>query len=116
VTSAVTETKYVAPAGYVARHDADFVDVVVGHLIRHQGEWCKLGQVFSCDVWEARDAVMVARRLGLVVLGDRTKGYRLVGFSRPRYVHLRAAAAWPPEDLPEQDPGQLTFIDDEAIE
>jgi len=116
VTTAVTETKYLAPTEYSARHDADFVDVVVGHLIRHQGEWCRLGHIFSCTVWEARDAVMIARRLGLVVLGDRTKGYRLVGFSRPRYVHLRAAAAWPPEDAPPGQPGQLTMLDDEAVE
>jgi hypothetical protein len=116
---APAQQRYLAPAGYNPRFDPDFVDAVVGHLLRSQGQWCRLGRVFSADVWSVRDAVMVARRLGLNVLGDRHLGYRIpleAPFQRPRYVHLRSAAAWPPEDSPADAPGQLTLIDDEAIE
>ena len=99
---------------YDPRHDPAFVDVVVSYLLHRSGEWCRLGQTFNADVWSVRDAVMVARRLGLIVQGGR-RGYRFLGFVRPRYVHLKSAASWPHSE-PHEVPGQLCVFDEAAVE
>lgn len=116
MTSVVTETKYLAPAGYQARHDPDFPDVIAGQLMRHVGEWVRFT---GYDSWAVRDVVQMLRRFGVNVLGSRQRGYSIpyeAPFRRARYVHLRAAAAWPPEDAPPDQPGQLTMLDDEAVD
>ena len=99
--------RHLPPEGYVARHDSSFVDVVIGYLILHQGEWVRLTRVFNSDPWACRDAVMVGRRIGLVILGDRQRGYRLVGFQRRPYVHLSRAHFTPAELLTAQERGEV---------
>lgn len=102
------EPVYVAQQDYNARHDADFPDVVIGHLLRHIGEWCQLGRVFNADVWAVRDAVEVARRIGINVLGDRQRGYCVPAgapFRRVRYLRVERASEWPVEETP----GQLSL-------
>jgi hypothetical protein len=96
VTVAVAEARYLAAGSYNPRHDPDFPDILIGDLLRHFGEWRQLGQIYAADVWAVRDVVEIGRRLGLVIEGDRQRGYRLVGFQRRRYVHVRKASAWPP--------------------
>ena len=98
---------------YNPRHDPHWPDIVVSYLLHRYGQWVQLGRVYGADVWAVRDAVMVARRLGLVVMGDRRRGYCCVGFVRPRYVHLRHAAEWPPQGHAEL-PGQMTLLSEEA--
>lgn len=90
------QPKYVASSSYQARHDADFADVVIGYLLAHYGSWCQLGRIFSADCEAVRDVVEAARNLGLVVVGDPKRGYRLVGFQRRRWVHAAKVASWPP--------------------
>ena len=46
-----------------------------------------------------------ARRVGLVIDGDRVRGYRFVRYSYVPRVRPDDVLAWPPEELP----GQLTL-------
>ena len=71
---------------YCARHDRDFINVVLGYLISHVGERVQLTKVFNADPWAVRDAVDVGRHHGLVITGRRGEaGYTLQPlFARPR--------------------------------
>ena len=99
------------------RCDRDFTDRVINELLRHHGEWVRLGRLLvSEDVPShercnaIRDAVSTGRRLGLQILGDRRRGYRLEGFCRPSWSRAPGPRTWPPpEDEP--DPGQLRLVE-----
>ena len=72
------------PADYCARHDPDFVDAVLTDLLAHFGELRHLEPLFRCDAWEARDAIVIGRRVGLVIVAEQGRpGYRCIGFARP---------------------------------
>ena len=64
----------------------DLVDVLINDLIAHAGEWRNLGRLYLPDVpsYErcvmVRDRIEVGRRRGLVIEGDRGRGYRFVRF------------------------------------
>lgn len=91
------EPRYLASSDYNPRHDPDLPDILIGHPLQHYGEWVHLGQTFNADVWEVRDVIAAARRVGLVIIGDPVLGYMLIGFAGCHYVHVRKALAWPPE-------------------
>lgn len=81
-----------APA--LPRHDRDFVDRCLWDLIVHAGQWRRLGRLYAAHVSSyerssvVRDAVVSGRKCGLVIEGDRRRGYRLVGFRHPAAVYF----------------------------
>lgn len=103
------DPKYMKSSTYQARHDFDIFDIVVGHLRRHQGEWCNLDAVYSIDPWLAREIVARARHIGDVIItrGQGKPGYMYVGYCRRRWV--RAASVWPPRAMMDaEEPGPLS--------
>jgi hypothetical protein len=94
--NALPEPKYMPPVGYNCRHDPVFADVVIGYLLMHYGQWVQLGRIFSADCQAVGDVIDAARNLGLVIVGDPKRGYRLVGFKRRRWVHAAKVMSWPP--------------------
>lgn len=79
------------------RWDSTFKDEWLGWLIDHRDEWTHPTDLFLASDELQRDhlrqcayeAVEAARRLGFDIEGDRSKGYRFVGYSLPRYIRLR---------------------------
>ena len=64
----------------------DLTDVLINDLIAHRGRWRDLGRLYLPDVPSfercciVRDRIEIGRRRGLVIEGDRRRGYRFVRF------------------------------------
>jgi hypothetical protein len=96
----------------------DFTDLVLNDLLQHRGQWRKLGSLYvagSCLSHErcnaVRDAVDTGRKLGLVIDGDKRRGYRFVRFERPEWSRVPGPRRWPPEDECGECDGQLRLVE-----
>ncbi len=75
------------------RHDPDFVDRCLVDLFTHWGEWRRLGRLYAAHVPDyerctaVRHAVDWGRRIGFVIEGNRSLGYRVVAFRHPAAVY-----------------------------
>ena len=75
------------------RWDPTFVDRCLDDLTDHRGEWRRLGQLYAakCPSFErccaVRDAVDWGKKLGMVIEGDRSRGYRFVGHRHPERLY-----------------------------
>lgn len=85
--------------------DPSYIDIVLNDLIDHKYHWRDPNGLFTAIVecacersWIVDRAIQAGRRIGLVIEGDRGRGYRYLGFQRIHNVHLRKALAWPPMD------------------
>lgn len=102
-------------------HDRTFPDRLVNDLIQHYGEWRKLASLYAWHVeipdryLLTREVIEGARRIGMVIEGDKQLGYRLTGFRRRPYVHAAKEMDWPAvREMDEPVDGQLTLGVDEA--
>ena len=77
--------------------DKDFAAQFLTMLTDHGGSWLK-----ATDVWQSHDpyqrtlirqkaeeAVSHGRRIGMVIEGDRQRGYCYVGMKVVRYLHMK---------------------------
>jgi hypothetical protein len=100
------------------RTDGEFVDRVLNDLLTHRGKWRRLTRLYvaeSCLAHDrcnaVRDAVEVGRRLGLVIEGDRRRGYMFVRFERPWWSRVPGPRTWPPPEDEPPDPSQLRLVE-----
>lgn len=111
---------HISPPARHPRWDPGFADRCINDLMQHLGQWRDLGGLYASHIESferctvVRDAIAGARRVGLIIEGDRRLGYRLTGFKGFRYVHVNKALAWPP--TPERGehcaalPGQQSLL------
>ena len=110
--SQATPPRYLPADDYSPLHDPRFLSDVIDAVLQAHGEWCHPGRLVlaarggTCDSHLLADAthyaVEQARRLGLVIEGDKDLGYRFVRFEYLTYVRPRHVLCWPPDEMPVQ--------------
>jgi len=116
-TAAQLERPAVLPS---PRCDANFIDRCLTDLFQHWGEYRPIGRLYASHVPSfdrcclAREAVDWGRKLGFDILGDRKRGYCVVGFRHPERVYLVKPGGEASTEPETQAPGQMTLA--EAVE
>lgn len=104
------------------RWDSDFVDRCLVDLMQHWGHWRRLGLLYAAKVpsfercCAVREAVDWGKRLGMLIEGDRRRGYRIVGFKHPERVYLVRPGRRPDNVGDAEVSGQLTLAECVAVE